>query len=34
LEKYLAQLENLEKDDDESDLTKEERLLMNILKSN
>jgi DNA topoisomerase I len=34
LEKYLLQLEELEKDDDESGLTKEERLLMNILKSN
>jgi DNA topoisomerase I len=34
LEKYLSQLEELEKDDDESGLTKEERLLMNILKSN
>jgi DNA topoisomerase-1 len=34
LEKYLAQLDKLEEDDDKSGLTKEERLLMNILKSN
>ena len=29
-----SQLDELEKDDDESGLTKEEKLLMNILKSN
>ncbi len=34
LQKYSAQLEELETDDDKSDLTKEEKVLMNILKSN
>jgi DNA topoisomerase I len=34
LEKYLAQLEEMDKDDDESGLTQEERLLMKILNSN
>jgi len=34
LQKYTSQLEELETDDNKSDLTKEEKLLMNILKSN
>ncbi len=34
LQKYLSQLEELEADDNRSGLTKEEKLLMNILKSN
>ncbi|MCW3105964.1 MAG: hypothetical protein JWQ09_470, partial [Segetibacter sp.] len=34
LEKYLKDLDNLEQDDDKSGLTKEEKVLMNILKSN
>jgi len=33
LEKYLKQLDELDEDDDKSELTKEEKLLMNILKS-
>ncbi len=34
LGKYLKELEELEKDDNKSGLTKEEKILMNILKSN
>ncbi len=34
LEKYLAQLDKIEEDDNKSGLTNEEKLLMNILKSN
>jgi DNA topoisomerase-1 len=34
LQKYLSQLEKLEENDGRSDLTVEEKLLMNILKSN
>jgi len=34
LHKYLQQLDELEKDDGKSDLTAEEKVLMNILKSN
>jgi DNA topoisomerase-1 len=34
LQKYASQLEELETDDDKSGLTKEEKVLMNILKSN
>jgi DNA topoisomerase-1 len=34
LEKYLAQLDKLEEDDGHSGLTSEEKLLMNILKTN
>lgn len=34
LEKYLKQLEKLEKDDNKSDLTSEEKLLMRILEKN
>ncbi|MBA2762721.1 MAG: DNA topoisomerase IB [Segetibacter sp.] len=34
LQKYSSQLEQLETDDNKSDLTKEEKVLMNILKSN
>lgn len=34
LQKYFSQLEELEADDNKSGLTKEEKLLMNILKSN
>lgn len=34
LEKYLKQLDDLEEDDDKTGLTKEEKLLMDILKSN
>lgn len=33
LEKYLKRLDNLEEDDDKTGLTKEEKVLMNILKS-
>ena len=33
LEKYLKHLDNLEEDDDKTGLTKEEKVLMNILKS-
>jgi len=34
IEKYLKDLDKLEEDDDKSGLTKEEKILMNILKSN
>ncbi len=34
LQQYSSQLEQLETDDNKSDLTKEEKVLMNILKSN
>jgi len=34
IEKYLKGLDDLEEDDDKSGLTKEEKILMNILKSN
>ncbi len=34
LEKYLSRLDEIEKDDDKSDLTSEEKILMRILKSN
>lgn len=34
LDKYLQQLDDLEADDNKSDITKEEKILMNILKSN
>ena len=33
LEKYLKNLDNLEEDDNKAGLTKEEKILMNILKS-
>ncbi|MDB5191279.1 MAG: topoisomerase, partial [Segetibacter sp.] len=33
LDKYLKQLDDLQVDDNKSDLTKEEKLLMNILKN-
>ncbi|MEJ7676828.1 MAG: hypothetical protein WKG06_02905 [Segetibacter sp.] len=34
LEKYLKHLDDLEEDDNKTGLTKEEKILMNILKSN
>ena len=34
LDKYLKQLNDIEADDNESDLTREEKILMNILKTN
>ena len=34
LEKYLKHLDQIEEDDDKTDLSKEEKVLMNILKSN
>jgi DNA topoisomerase-1 len=34
LEKYLKGLDDLEQDDDKTGLTQEEKVLMNILKSN
>ena len=34
LEKYLKELDGIEADDDKSSLTKEEKVLMKVLKSN
>ena len=34
LEKYTAELDNIEKNDNKSDLTPEEKVVMKILESN